>query len=123
MTQLFELYTGQPPFDVVMLSPDVLMRQMKELATDRVPERWIARSNRLKASLGEHDTRSEDPAEPVNDQALQQWLEEVYFDEEKTAELSREELQKVGDLMRQMLWLEPSRRATALSLLQDKWFG
>ena len=69
MTQLFELYTGQPPFDVVMLSPDVLMRQMKELATDRVPERWIARSNRLKASLGEH------PAEPVNDQALQQWLE------------------------------------------------
>lgn len=75
MTQLFELYTGQPPFDVVMLSPDVLMRQMKELATDRVPERWIARSNRLKASLGEHDTRSEDPAEPVNDQALQQWLE------------------------------------------------
>ncbi|CAJ0549405.1 Ff.00g030180.m01.CDS01 [Fusarium sp. VM40] len=40
---IFELITGQPPFDVVMLTPSVLVGQMMELTSDELPSRWHAR--------------------------------------------------------------------------------
>lgn len=56
---------------------------------------------------------------PIGLRLLQQWLEEVYFDEDKKAELSLEDARKVGELVRKMLWFEPSSRETASSVLKN----
>lgn len=54
-------------------------------------------------------------------QTLQQWLAEVYFDEDKTAELSRDDVRELGDLVGSLLYFEPSSRAFAASLLGNPW--
>ena len=55
-------------------------------------------------------------------QPLQKWLNEVYFDGKREAELTQEDIMKVGELVRRMLRLEPSARASAEQILQDPWF-
>ncbi|KAG5301304.1 protein kinase [Histoplasma ohiense] len=37
---LFELFTGQPPFDTFFITPAILVGQMREMASDDIPERW-----------------------------------------------------------------------------------
>lgn len=106
-----------------MLTPGTLIDQMEEMATDRLPERWIEQANRLKeTSVGSGQTESEEDKTASNDM-LQQWLEEVYFDEDKKAELSPEDVCKLGELVRKMLWFEPSSRSTASNLLKDTWLS
>lgn len=53
---------------------------------------------------------------------LQEWLEEVYFDDAKKAEFTREDIAKVGELIARMLKFEPSLRATVSDALSDAWF-
>ncbi|KFH40238.1 Serine/threonine-protein kinase-like protein [Hapsidospora chrysogenum ATCC 11550] len=122
---VFELYTGQPPFDFG-LTPGTLIAQMEEFAADRLPERWIERANRLREPVGGGTDQAGGKRDAALDteQALQQWLEEVYFDDgRKKAELSLEDIRKVGDLVRKMLWFEPSSRETASRLLTDTWLS
>ncbi|KPM42257.1 hypothetical protein AK830_g4292 [Neonectria ditissima] len=120
---LFELFTRQPPFDVLMLTPGTLVEQMEELATDRLPEPWTERANRLRElSVGSSQTEDEED-KTASTHALQQWLEEVYFDEGKKAELSPEDVRKLGELVTKMLWFEPSSRGTASSLLKSTWLS
>ena len=98
---------------------------MEELAADRLPGRWIERANRLREPAGATEQAGGERDAAVDpEQALQQWLEEVYFDDgRKKAELSLEDVRKVGELVRKMLWFEPSSRETASRLLTDTWLG
>lgn len=105
-----------------MLTPGILITQMKEKATDQLPKQWRERAD----SLIEQSKR---PGDPVYEEetstggiTLQQWLEELYFDGSKTAELTREDVRKLGDLIGRMLRFEPSSRETASSLLKHAWF-
>ncbi|KAH8194093.1 hypothetical protein TruAng_011743 [Truncatella angustata] len=109
---IFELVTGQPPFDVTMLTPPLLVQQMMEFATDSLPSRWQMKWQAMQGNLLCDD----------HSYTLQEWLEEVYFDNNKQAEFTREDIAKVGKLIGRMLKFEPSFRATASDALSDTWF-
>ncbi|KAI9679435.1 MAG: hypothetical protein M1817_005457 [Caeruleum heppii] len=109
---LFELVVGQPPFDSFMTTPTILVRQMLEMANDGLPERWQPKWKAMdKESPGEESGHT-----------LQEWLEEMYFDGERKAELTREDMLKLGQLIERLLRFEPSERASASEILQDSWF-
>lgn len=63
--QLFELVTGQPPFDVIMLTPPILVQQMTEFAADSLPLRWHGKWQEMQEDLTHDDHRH----------TLQEWLE------------------------------------------------
>ncbi|KAF2789430.1 hypothetical protein K505DRAFT_253397, partial [Melanomma pulvis-pyrius CBS 109.77] len=101
------------PFDSFMTTPTILVRQMLDMASDGLPERW-------------HQTwRAMDSASPgeKSGSTLQEWLEEMYFDGERNEDLTREDILKVGELVGRMLRFEPSMRASAREILQDPWFS
>ena len=54
---------------------------------------------------------------------LQEWLAEVYFDDDKHAEFTREDIVSVGKLIKSMLKFEPSLRAPASDTLVDAWLN
>ncbi|KAJ0123879.1 hypothetical protein J7T55_012350 [Diaporthe amygdali] len=83
---LFELVTGQPPFDAIMATPESLIQQMMDYCTDSIPDRWQKKWQEM-----EKDT-SRDYQPPT----LQQWLEEVYFDPDRNAEFTKQYITKVG---------------------------
>ncbi|KAF1359210.1 hypothetical protein EJ07DRAFT_166225 [Lizonia empirigonia] len=62
----------------------------------------------LAASLGKESACS-----------LQAWLEEMYFDGERSEDLSRGDILQVGALIRRMLLFESRARASAKGVLQD----
>lgn len=95
-----------------MTTPTILVRQMLEMASDDLPERW------------QESWRAMDSASPgdKSDYTLQQWLEEMYLDGERNEDLTREDIRQVGELVRRMLWFESSMRASARDILQDPWF-
>jgi serine/threonine protein kinase len=111
--KLFELFTGQPPFDSIMITPPALVRQMLDTTGDELPQRW------------QSAWRAMEDANTVKfgqTQKLQEWLEEVYFDGDMEVSLTREDIVKVGKLVRKLLQFEPLERASARDLLQDSWF-
>lgn len=85
---------------------------MLDTTQDDLPDRWLPQ---WKAMM-----RAEPRGEPG--QTLQEWLEEVYFDEEAHADFTRQDILKVGQLIGKLLRFEPSARASARDLLQDPWF-
>ncbi|KAF5667158.1 dis1-suppressing kinase [Fusarium heterosporum] len=109
---IFELTMGQPPFDVVMLTPSVLVEQMIELTSDELPSRWQTKWNAMQ----------EDVPQAYGDFTLHKWLEEVYFDNEKQAEFTAEEIARVAEATARMLKLEPSLRATPGEILAQNYF-
>ncbi|RBR22337.1 uncharacterized protein FIESC28_04531 [Fusarium coffeatum] len=108
---IFELITGQPPFDVVMLTPSVLVEQMIELASDELPSRW-----QTKWHMMQHDALQKDEG-----LTLQKWLQETYFDNDKQAEFTTEEIARLAEAIAAMLKLEPSLRATSSEILAQDW--
>ncbi|UPK91219.1 hypothetical protein LCI18_002154 [Fusarium solani-melongenae] len=110
---LFELITGQPPFDVIMLTPPVLAQQMIRFATDELPSRWRDKWQAMQ----------KDPTYEDDRYTLQEWLAEVYFDDDKYAEFKREDIVGVGKLIESMLKFEPSLRAAASDTLADAWLN
>ena len=95
-----------------MTTPTILVRQMLEIASDGLPERW---------QQTWHAMDSASPGEKSG-YTLQEWLEEMYFDGERNEDLTREDILKVGELVRRMLRFEPFMRASAREILQDPWF-
>jgi endogenous inhibitor of DNA gyrase (YacG/DUF329 family) len=53
---------------------------------------------------------------------LQEWLEETYFAEEKTAEFTEAEIFILGAVIQKMLKLDPSDRCEARDILMEEWF-
>ncbi|SMY28961.1 unnamed protein product [Zymoseptoria tritici ST99CH_1A5] len=113
---IFELVAGQPPFDNILVTPPSLVRQMLTLTGDALPERWHAKWQAM--SDGSTD---EDGEEEEDSRTLQSWLEEVYLEGEGEAGLSRDDLRRVGGLVRSMLRLEPGERAETREVLRDEW--
>lgn len=95
-----------------MTTPTILVRQILEMVNDELPGRWQQTWRHMNsASPGEKSGST-----------LQEWLEEMYFDGERNNDLTQEDILKVGKLVRSMLRLEPSKRASAKEMLQDSWF-
>ncbi|EWZ96953.1 CMGC/SRPK protein kinase [Fusarium oxysporum f. sp. lycopersici MN25] len=109
---IFELVTGQPPFDVVMLTPPMLVQQMIELIDDELPSRWQVKWQETKREASQEK----------DDWTLQSWMEEVYFDDDKPPEFTRREIRVVAKLIARLMRFEPSTRATPSELLADSWF-
>lgn len=106
--QIFELITGQPPFDTVMITKDILISQMIE-EIGPLPGRWQAKSNC--AEMNE-DTKYN----------LEQWLFELYFDEDKEAQFTHEQLQSWATVIRMLMKFEASERASAADVLKERCF-
>lgn len=86
---------------------------MLEMTSDTLPYRWQG---------GWHAMHAPHLLVDNEEQSLQEWLEEVYFDEEKNQDLSKEDTKRVGRVIGSMLRLEPGDRASAESVLGDAWF-
>ncbi|KAJ5200169.1 hypothetical protein N7472_005373 [Penicillium cf. griseofulvum] len=110
---LFELFVGQPPFDAFMIKPASLVGQMREMATDDLPERWQEKWNTMKAG--------DSMATECSGYNLQEWLEEVYFDSPRP-DLSHNDIVRLGQIVGKLLYFEPSARASAKQVLDDPWF-
>ncbi|RCI10732.1 hypothetical protein L249_5174 [Ophiocordyceps polyrhachis-furcata BCC 54312] len=52
---IFELVTGQPPFDVIMWTPPVLVQQIMEFATDEMLSRWQAMCRAMQEGISPED--------------------------------------------------------------------
>lgn len=53
---------------------------------------------------------------------LQGWLEELYFDPSKSADMTRKDIVKLGALLRRLLSFAPQRRVSTGEILEDEWF-
>ncbi|KAA8641520.1 uncharacterized protein ATNIH1004_011656 [Aspergillus tanneri] len=109
---LFELFVGQPPFDSFLITPPILVSQMREMASDALPKRWEV----LWKSMDDRAT-AESPGP-----ALQEWLEEMYFDGERNKDLTKEDILKLGQIIGRLLRFDPSTRLSAWEILDDDWF-
>ncbi|KAF2875293.1 kinase-like domain-containing protein [Massariosphaeria phaeospora] len=108
---IFELIVGQPPFDSIMATPVTVVRQMLETASDDLPERWQQKWRTMDSTW----------TGGITENTLQEWLEETYFDGVRKEDFTREDIAKVGALVRRLLRFEPSTRASAQEILQDPW--
>ncbi|OAK93702.1 kinase-like protein [Phaeosphaeriaceae sp. SRC1lsM3a] len=108
---IFELIVGQPPLDSIMATPVTVVQQMLETASDKLPERWQQKWQAIDGARTENETENN----------LQEWLEETYFDGVRRQDMTREEIVKLGALLRKLLRFEPSARASVHEILQDPW--
>lgn len=95
-----------------MLTPSVLVEQMIELTSDKLPSRWQAKWNAMQEAAPQKDEGF----------TLQKWLEETYFGNDKQAEFTTEEIARIAETIARMLKLEPSLRATPSEVLAQDWF-
>ncbi|GAD93487.1 conserved hypothetical protein [Paecilomyces variotii No. 5] len=109
---LFELFVGQPPFDSFLITPEILVGQMREMASDELPQRWQA----------QWETMAQTTTMENSGRNLQEWLEEIYFDGERKEDLTREDIVNLGLFIGKLLWFEPSSRASAREVLGDPLF-
>ncbi|EMD59249.1 hypothetical protein COCSADRAFT_347787 [Bipolaris sorokiniana ND90Pr] len=100
---LFELITGQPPFDTFLITPPILVSQMLEMSGDTLPDCWQKQWYAINSKQLSDD----------EDRSFQSWLEQ---------DLSKEDIIRVGALVGSMIRLEPSARASVNTVLQDAWF-
>lgn len=92
-----------------MITPPILVRQMQEMASDALPERW----QYLGSTVGRKTTTE------IPSPALQKWLGELYFDSERSADLTKEDIVMLGKLVGKLLQFEPGNRAPVRAILED----
>ncbi|KAG6236571.1 hypothetical protein E4U47_001131 [Claviceps purpurea] len=109
---IFELVTGQPPFDTILMTPPVIIGQMIERTSDELPTRWQAKWHAMQQDAPQQD----------GGLTLKKWLEELYFDSYRQAEFTPEEVAEISEAIAAMLRLEPSLRATPSESLAQAWF-
>lgn len=106
---------GQPPFDVVMLTRAILVSEMMEFCGDELPDRWREKLDAV--GVGRTGSISNAPC------TLLDWLEDIYFDDNKMSEFTRQDIARVCELVTRMLKFEPSSRASAKEIISDLWFN
>lgn len=98
---------------------------MLEALDDKLPERWEQKWHLMDAESPEEERKEgeEEGSDKSGDckYTLQEWLEEVYFDDDYREDLAHEDIDKVGELVRKMLKFEPLLRASPEVILQDPW--
>ncbi|KAL5355294.1 kinase-like domain-containing protein [Aspergillus floccosus] len=109
---LFELFVGQPPFDSFLITPKILVGQMQDITNEVLPEKW----------LDQWRTMSGDCTAEAAGPVLQDWLEEMYFDGGRRADLTYEDIVRLRRIISKLLRLEPSARASVKEILNDPWF-
>ncbi|KAG5933361.1 hypothetical protein E4U60_004518 [Claviceps pazoutovae] len=109
---IFELVTGQPPFDTVAMTPARIVGQMIEVTSDEIPSKWQAKWHAMQQEAPEQDEGF----------TLKKWLEDVYFGSNKQAEFTSEEVADIYEVVAAMLRFEPSLRATPSESLARAWF-
>ncbi|KAF5989670.1 CMGC/SRPK protein kinase [Fusarium bulbicola] len=108
---IFELVTGQPPFDVVMLTSPMLVQQMIELIDDHLPSRWHLKWQELRSKASDEE----------DNWTLQSWMEEIYFDKGKHPEFTGDEVRAAAKLIARLMRFEPSLRASPTDILAEPW--
>lgn len=88
---------------------------MHEMASDDLPKRW----QKIWDTMNEGDGVTAESPGPN----LQEWLEELYFDERQIPDLTREDIVRLGKIIGSLLCFEPSARASARQVLDDSWFN
>ncbi|KAJ6048929.1 uncharacterized protein N7446_011612 [Penicillium canescens] len=113
---LFDLFTGQPPFDTFMITHPVLVRQMQEMASDILPARWHNSWDTMKEKDSETPETRRSPAP-------REWLEEVYFDGEQEQNVTPEYITRLGQAIGKLLYFAPCARASTTEVSHDPWFN
>lgn len=91
---------------------------MFQTASDEMPERWQQMWRTMNSEENKVDEENEDEVE----YNLQSWLEELYFDGVRKEDLTREDIIKLGALLRRLLRFEPTTRASAQDILEGPFF-
>lgn len=97
-----------------MATPAPVVSQMLDSASDESPSGWRERLQTME-TMGNPSPDDEVPC------TLREWLEEVYFDGNRRAELTKEDLIKVCSIVERLLRFEPSNRALARDIVDDSW--
>lgn len=108
---IFELITGQPPFDNFMPTKAPLVLEWIAMFGD-VPEQW---RKQAKAIVG-------DCRDDIEGGSLSSWLCETYFSSERKAEFAQEDIKRLGDLLTKMMFYLPRDRLSAQDILKHEWF-
>lgn len=87
---------------------------MQYIATDPIPPAWKEAWKKMESKFGF--------GTEVPEGTLQSWLEEVYFDGERRADLSREDIKHLGRIIGRLLCFEPGDRAEICEILEEGWF-
>jgi hypothetical protein len=87
---------------------------MIQFFSDKLPDRWEEKWQGLRKKLSDEDDDTH--------RTLHEWLEEVYFDEDRHCELTKQDAAKIGELVERMLKFEPSSRSPAKDIANDSWF-
>lgn len=108
---IFELVTGQPPFDNFMPAKAPLVLEWIAMFGD-VPEEW---RKQAKVVVG-------DCSDDIDGGSLSSWLSETYFSAERKVEFSEEDIKRLGDLLTKMMLYLPGARLSAHDILKHEWF-
>ncbi|KAF4455191.1 hypothetical protein F53441_2429 [Fusarium austroafricanum] len=110
---IFELITGQPPFDSIMITQTDLVTQMIGFTTYKLPSRWQAKWKEMNNGK---------ITQPDEYSPLKEWMQEVYFNNDREVEFTKEDIVHAAELVGRMLKMEPPLRASAREILCDPWF-
>ncbi|KAH6949462.1 kinase-like domain-containing protein [Fusarium avenaceum] len=110
---IFELITGQPPFDSMMITPPNLVSQMIGITRDELPSKWQAKWKEMNNGK---------ITQPEVYSPLKEWMQEVYFDDYREVEFTEKDILRAAELIDRMLKMEPSLRAVPSEILSDTWF-
>ena len=108
---IFELVTGQPPFDNFMPAKSPLVLEWIAMFGD-VPEEW---GKQAKVVVG-------DCRDDIDGGPLSSWLCETYFSGGRKAEFSEEDIERLADLLTKMMVYLPGARLSAHEVLKHEWF-
>jgi hypothetical protein len=96
-----------------MQTKSTLVAQMMDVSSDRLPDRWQGLWRSMKGDEANFDSGIE---------SLEACLDESYFDGERPANLTKEEIAQFCEIVRKLLIFEPSSRTPASVISQDPWF-
>lgn len=103
---IFELVTGQPPFD-----ESNLVNEWKAMFGD-LPEEWRKEGDAIGGIFWD-----DIPKPSITD-----WLREVYFEGESKAEFNKADIERLGDLLTKMMRYHPGDRLSTEDILRHEWF-
>ena len=110
---IFELVTGQPPFDNFMPAKAPLVLEWMAMFGD-VPREW---SKRADAIVG-------DCTDEIDGGSLANWLCEMYFKGGRRVDVDFAEvdIERLGDLLTRMMCYDPEHRLSTEDILGHAWF-
>ena len=114
LQQIFELITGQTPFNLLGFDELSHFKEVINVIKQNLPERWRGKWRKIQDVSVSEDLN-------WNVKAL---LDEVYFDKKIYTSFGffRKHISKVGNLTNRLLRLEPSSGASIQGILDDPWF-